>query len=44
MVVGKIRGLVQFDELIQAAQKQAKETGLKPADITTAVAEVRDYK
>ena len=43
-VAGKIRELVQFDELIQHAHKQSKETGLKPADITTSVAKARAQK
>src|SRR6185295_4184560 len=43
-VAGKIRELVQFDELIQHAHKQAKEAGVKPVDITPAVAKARAQK
>ena len=42
-VVGKIKELV-FDDLIKQAHKQAKEAGLKQADITSAVARARGRK
>lgn len=34
----------QFDALIKQARKQAKETGLKPKDITSAIAKARARK
>lgn len=34
----------EFDVLIAEARKQAKESGMKPADITAAIARVRSKK
>lgn len=34
----------EFDVLIKQARKQAKEAGLKPSDITTAIAKARGRK
>ena len=34
----------EFDSLIRQARKQAKEAGLKPKDITSAVTKVRGRK
>lgn len=34
----------EFDALIKQARKQAKEAGLKPADITSAIAKARGRK
>ena len=34
----------EFDVLIAEARKQAKESGMKPADITVAIAGVRSKK
>lgn len=34
----------EFDTLIKQAHKQAKEAGLKPADVTSAVARARGRK
>jgi len=34
----------EFDALIKQARKQAKEAGLKPTDITSAVAKARAHK
>ena len=34
----------EFDALIKQARKQAKEAGLKPTDITSAVAKARGSK
>ena len=36
--------LNEFDALIKKARKQAKAAGLKPADITSAVAKARSRK
>ena len=34
----------EFDVLIAEVRKQAKESGMKPADITAAISEVRSKK
>lgn len=44
VVMERISELVQFDSLLNQAHKQAKETGLRPADIQSAVAKERDRK
>jgi very-short-patch-repair endonuclease len=43
-VVGKLKELLQFDSLIKQARQQAKAVGLKPKDITSAVAKARGRK
>ena len=34
----------EFDTLIKQARKQAKDAGLKPADVTSAIAKARSRK
>jgi AbrB family looped-hinge helix DNA binding protein len=36
--------MTEFDALIKLARKQAKEAGLKPTNITSAIAKARDRK
>jgi very-short-patch-repair endonuclease len=43
-VLRNIGKLVQFDKLIQDTHKQAKEAGVKPVDITTAITKARAQK
>ena len=44
VAVHKLRELVEFENLIKQARKQAKEVGLKPKDIPSAVARARGRK
>ena len=44
VVVHKLRELVEFENLILQARQQAKEVGLRPKDITSAVARARGRK
>jgi len=44
VVVHKLRELVEFENLTLQARQQTKDVGLKPKDITSAVARARGRK
>jgi len=44
VVVHKLRELVEFENLTLQARQQTKDAGLKPKDITSAVARARGRK
>ena len=44
MVVKRIKGLVQFNDLVKQTHQQANESGLKPTNISPAVARARGRK